>query len=46
VEVLQKNNPNTNDFYVAINGGDYSSACAGDLDTASPSNKDVQLKRC
>ncbi|MCX6715385.1 MAG: hypothetical protein NTX72_06275 [Candidatus Uhrbacteria bacterium] len=31
-------NPNTNDFYVAIDGGDYGSVSAGDTNTASPSN--------
>ena len=32
-------NPNTNDFYVAINGGAYSSATAGDGNTATPSTQ-------
>ncbi len=32
-------NPNTNDFYVAINNGVYSSATAGTGNTASPSNQ-------
>ena len=32
-------NPNTNDFYVAINGVDYTSSTAGSINTASPSNQ-------
>ena len=34
-----ESNPNTNDFYIAINGGSYSGATSGDSDTASPSNQ-------
>ncbi|MBI2475072.1 exo-alpha-sialidase [Candidatus Uhrbacteria bacterium] len=32
-------NPNTNDFYVAINGGAYGSATSGTTNTSSPSNQ-------
>ena len=32
-------NPDTNDFYIAINGGAYSSGTAGDINTSSPSNQ-------
>jgi hypothetical protein len=32
-------NPNTNNFYLAINGGVYTSATAGSTNTASPSNQ-------
>ncbi len=32
-------NPDTNDFYVALNGGAYTGATAGDSDTATPSNQ-------
>lgn len=32
-------NPNTNDFYAAINGGAYGSASSGDSNTATPTNK-------
>ncbi|MBT3949162.1 hypothetical protein HOF40_03680, partial [Candidatus Parcubacteria bacterium] len=32
-------NPDTNDFYVAINGGSYVTSTAGDTNTASPSNQ-------
>lgn len=34
-----ENNPNTNDFYVAINGGVYGSATLGTVDTASPASQ-------
>ena len=34
-----ENNPNTNDFYVALNGGAYGSSTAGTANTASPSNQ-------
>jgi|GEM_PF-1249438 hypothetical protein len=36
-------NPNTNDFYVAINGGAYSTSTAGDINTAAPSNKNTNI---
>jgi hypothetical protein len=32
-------NPNTNDFYVALNGGAYGSLTSGTTNTASPSNQ-------
>lgn len=32
-------NPNTNNFYLALNGGAYGSATAGTSDTATPSNQ-------
>ncbi|MFA6228504.1 MAG: hypothetical protein WC668_04985 [Patescibacteria group bacterium] len=32
-------NPNTNDFYVAIDGGSYGSATAGSVNTASPADQ-------
>ena len=38
-----ENNPNTNNFYVAINGGSYGSAGLGDTDTATPSDLSVPL---
>jgi len=34
-----ESNPNTNDFYVAINGGAYSGATAGTTNTATPANQ-------
>lgn len=34
-----ESNPNTNDFYVAINGGSYFDATAGTGDTASPADQ-------
>lgn len=36
-------NPNTNDFYVAINGGAYGTSTAGDINTAAPSNKNTNV---
>ena len=36
-------NPNTNTFYVAINGGAYGAGAAGDTNTADPSPKAVPL---
>ena len=34
-----ESNPNTNDFYVAINGGSYVASTVGDTNTASPSDQ-------
>lgn len=36
-------NPNTNNFYIALNGGSYGLAEAGDADTATPSDKNVSV---
>ncbi|MFA6145960.1 MAG: hypothetical protein WC697_01335 [Patescibacteria group bacterium] len=38
-----ESNPNTNNFYVAINGGDYGLEQIGDADTATPSDKSVSV---
>lgn len=35
--------PNTNDFYVALNGGAYGAATVGDTDTATPSDQNVDV---
>lgn len=34
-----ENNPNTNDFYVAIDGGEYVSSTSGAVDTAAPGDQ-------
>lgn len=36
-------NPNTNDFYVALDGGSYGSAAAGDSNTASPAAQNTAV---
>lgn len=36
-------NPDTNNFYVAINGSAYGSAIPGDADTATPSDKNIPV---
>jgi hypothetical protein len=36
-------NPNTNNFYVAINGSSYGSSEAGDTNTATPTDKSVPV---
>jgi len=36
-------NPNTNIFYVAINGGDYGLATSGTVNTASPANQSTPV---
>ncbi|MFA6382161.1 MAG: Ig-like domain-containing protein [Candidatus Buchananbacteria bacterium] len=38
---FSEGNPNTNNFYVALNGNAYGSAEAGDTNTATPSDKSV-----
>lgn len=40
---FSEGNPNTNNFYVAVNGGSYGSAQVGDTDTATPSDKSVPV---
>jgi hypothetical protein len=40
---FNEGNPNTNNFYVAINGGAYSAAQAGDTNTATPSDKSLSV---
>lgn len=35
--------PNTNDFYVALNGGSYGVATTGDTNTATPSDQNVNV---
>jgi hypothetical protein len=38
---FSEGNPDTNDFYIALNGGAYGTATAGDANTATPSDKSV-----
>ena len=38
-----ESNPNTNTFYVATNGGAYSSGTAGDTNTVTPADKDTNV---
>jgi len=40
---FSENNPNTNDFYVAIDGGSYGALVAGDSDTATPADKSLPV---
>ncbi len=40
---FSEGNPNTNNFYIAIDGGSYGSAQAGDSDTATPSDKSLSV---
>lgn len=40
---FSEGNPDTNNFYVAINGGAYGSATAGDGNTATPADKSVAI---
>jgi len=40
---FSEGNPGTNDFYLAINGGAYGPAAAGDAGTATPSDKSVPV---
>lgn len=42
---FSEGNPDTNYFYVAINGNDYGSAQAGDAGTATPSDKEVSVEK-
>lgn len=36
-------NPNFNEFYIALNGGAYGAATAGDVNTATPSNQNTNV---
>ncbi|MDD4901449.1 MAG: hypothetical protein PHS62_05140, partial [Patescibacteria group bacterium] len=40
---FSEGNPDTNNFYVAINGGSFGAAVPGDANTATPSDKNVPV---